>query len=243
MNQRSRLFCQADIWQSHEPSPAEPLRSSLSNLLLVLGEDPAWRDLEQEVGCVEVSSGTNLFEDPAPFIACRFLVSGQLRAYLQVPDGRQLTLFRLVPGDICLSRFDGGPGFNDADVGLVSETNVTLLNVSQTSFDSLFATSAVFRRIVLGGVFRQLQDLTLLIGRTTFNDLQCRLAVCLSKLFEHSRNRRIYVTHQDLAQEIGTSREVISRVLGRMEVAGAIALSRGCIDLLSRDRLESCCDT
>ena len=77
-----------------------------------------------------------------------------------------------------------------------------------------------------------------MIQNTAFNHLNMRLACMLGSLFERNQGPVLKITHQDLAHELGTTREVISRILKEFERQNCVNLSRGQIELASAEGLE-----
>jgi CRP/FNR family transcriptional regulator len=72
-----------------------------------------------------------------------------------------------------------------------------------------------------------------LVSELSFQQLDLRLAGLLEKLSQHRATRRLAITHQEIANELGTTREVVSRLLKEFELMGQISLGRGSIELLS----------
>lgn len=173
--------------------------------------------------------------------ACRgFLLPyrGSIRVQQASAEGREVVLYRVQPGEICIlaltSLLDGVSYSAEA----VSETEVHGLNIPLRHFERALAESDVFRRYVLATMARRLRGLAGMVEEVLFQRLDNRLACLLYQLFEQQRADSIDVTHQALAAELGTTREVVSRLLKDIEQrVGCIRLRRGRIDLLSRDEL------
>ena len=81
--------------------------------------------------------------------------------------------------------------------------------------------------------------MTALTAAAVFDNLDLRLACFLGRMFERSNNQPLKLTHEDIARELGTSREVISRILKQFEHQGCIRLARGMIDLVALQELQA----
>ena len=107
------------------------------------------------------------------------------------------------------------------------------------SFQSALDKSAQFRRFVFDGFASRLTNVIRKIEQIVFASIDARLAAALLSLDARGEDR---ITHQDLATELGTAREVISRHLKQLERDGSVALGRGRVRVLDRQRLQSVAD-
>ena len=203
----------------------------------VLCQDDEWLKFVACLKQCSIPAGASLSRNQKMHGCHIMLLSGTVRYYLQAPNGRQLTLYRTIPGDLCihsLSRFFSSSGL---DVEAVTDTRVTVMGIPTADFDHFFSISESFRNYILGSILKHVQALTNLVNQTTFGELCGRLANRLIELFELRDTIRLKITHQQLAHEIGSTREVVSRILEEFKHSGSIELSRNCIELVSRERL------
>ena len=200
--------------------------------------DPAWLRTLQHASDVEVPAETVLM--------CRgdkcsgFLLPwrGTIRVQHTSEDGREAVLYRVEAGDICIlaltSLLDGA----DYSAEAVTETCVKGVSIPLEHFNYALDHSPVFRNYVFGVMARRLRTLCSLVGQVMFRRLDNRMACLLYQLFSRSSAPVINMTHQELAHELGSSREVVSRLLKDLEKrVGCIALHRGRIELLSLEKL------
>jgi len=168
----------------------------------------------------EVPAGTVLFTESAACAGFPLLISGEVRVYRSSAEGRQLELYRVVPGDLCLvssaSLFRSQPMTASA----VATKPTRMLLIPPRLFERWLEQPA-FRNFVMAMYADRLADLTILIDAIAFQRLDQRLAAALL-----GRGRDLAVTHQALADELGTVREIITRLLRRFERDGWIELSR-----------------
>jgi CRP/FNR family transcriptional regulator len=108
----------------------------------------------------------------------------------------------------------------------------------EADFNILMNSSEVFRHHVVTTLTNRLCESMCLIQTTAFDNLNMRLACMLGSLFERNKTNTLKITHQELAHELGTTREVISRILKQFERQDCIKLSRGAIDIASPEGLE-----
>ena len=105
------------------------------------------------------------------------------------------------------------------------------------SFHRALSQSEGFRNLILSTLAQRLNGMMQLVERVTFQGLDLRLACLLGQHFRQRNIARLPITHQELAGELGTTREVISRLLKEFERMGCIKLYRGQIELVSPDAL------
>ena len=106
----------------------------------------------------------------------------------------------------------------------VAETDVHAWLIPTPAFERLLGESGEFRRVVLKNYAERVADLVIVIQETLFHGVPKRLA---RLLIESARDGVVATTHQAIAVELGTAREVVSRVLQRMEREGAVSSERG----------------
>lgn len=175
---------------------------------------------EQAGTAISVPAGTVLFSESAPCQGFPLLLEGEVRVSRPSPDGRTLELYRLAPGEMCLvssaSLFRTQPLVAQA----VATRPTRLLMVPPPVFRSWLPHPG-FRDFVLGLFAERMADLASLIDAVAFQRLDRRLAAALL-----GHGPELAVTHQDLADVLGTVREMVTRLLRRFEREGWIELSR-----------------
>lgn len=176
---------------------------------------------------MRVPRGAQLF---APGVQCSgfpLILAGEARVFRMAPSGRQLEMYRLTPGEICLvssaSLFSGEALSAYAEM----QTDGVLWMIRPGLFEDWLQRVPAFRRLVLAQFATRMADLTALIDALAFHRLDQRLAQALL-----GQGPRVLSTHQQLADRLGTAREIVTRLLKRFEAAGWVALSRERIDIL-----------
>jgi len=187
---------------------------------------------------VRIPIGKRLFRESEHCKSFMWLLDGSVRVFKNSSGGREITLYRVDPGELCvlsLQSLLSGEGFQ---AEAVAETELFGLSLSQPDFDKALEDSSVFRRYILKFLSQRISDVVQLVSEVTFQRLELRLSCILGQLFERSGNQPLSITHAQLARELGTTREVISRILKELEYQDCIVLSRGEISLVSRESLE-----
>jgi CRP/FNR family transcriptional regulator len=161
--------------------------------------------------------------------------SGRIRVSLTADTGREVVLYRLGAGDSCLLTTSALLCDETMLAEAVAETDVEARLVPVPTFERLIAEDAAFRRAVLRNYAERVGDLVVVIQDVMFHALPERLA---RHLLARARDGVIETTHQAIASELGTAREVVTRVLHRFEREGLIRAERGQIHILDAGALR-----
>ena len=181
--------------------------------------------LAQQAQAVQVPAGTLLFEEGAPCRGFPLVLSGAVRVARGAANGRSLELYRVTPGELCVASTTCLFG-QHALVAHGETTEPTeLVLLSPAGFERWVAFEP-FRRFVFGVFADRLAELMALAEAVAFQRLDQRLAAALL-----GHGSTLKLTHQALADELGTAREMVTRLLKRFEQAGWVALGRERIEL------------
>ena len=181
-----------------------------------------------------VSAGAVLFDEHQPCQGFPLVLDGEVRVMRASADGRSLELYRVTPGELCLV----------SSACLFSATPLTARGTATRPTTLMLLTPAMFRAGLDDAPFRddvlalfaqRMADLTALVDAVAFHRLDARLAAAL---LGHGAD--LAVTHQALADELGTVREMVTRLLRRFERDGWVALSREHIRILDSAALRRC---
>ena len=193
---------------------------------------PSQAELNPTLAPLAVPAGTVLFSENSPCRGFPLVLAGEVKVSRSSGDGRSLELYRVVPGELCLvssaSLFRAQPL---SAHGVTTQAS-TLILVPPDIFQ-LWLETALFRNEVLGLFADRMADLTSLVDAVAFHKLDRRLA---SALLGHGS--QLAITHQALADELGTVREIVSRLLRRFEREGWVALGREQIQITNSAALR-----
>jgi CRP/FNR family transcriptional regulator len=182
---------------------------------------------------LQVPKGQLLFEEGAPCQGFPMVLTGEIRVARGTPHGRTLELYRIGPGDLCVTSTSAlfGQMLQAAHGITVAPTELVVL--APQAFERWTAFEP-FRRFVFGVFADRLAELMSLAEAVAFQRLDQRLA---SALLGHGQV--VQGTHQALADELGTVREIVTRLLKRFERAGWVAIGRERVEIVDAQALRS----
>jgi CRP/FNR family transcriptional regulator len=204
-----------DLWENHFPQFFE-------------SGDPGMKRLMNAAKKVDIPAGQQVFY---PGGACEnylLMLDGNVKAQLISENGREIMLYHVLPGDSCVLTtsclLSGEPYPAEA----VTEQNSTAFVISGKVFHQSLNESVFFRQFVFNNFALRLSKIINRIEQVIFEPVENRL----SKLLLAYNKKQIEKTHQELAAELGTAREVVSRHLKNFEGQGWIMLRRGTIEII-----------
>ncbi|MDQ8735016.1 Crp/Fnr family transcriptional regulator [Paenibacillus sp. LHD-38] len=168
-----------------------------------------------------------------------FIVSGWIRVYKISPSGREITLYRVQSGECCVLMMASilGEMEYEASVSIEAETEVLLLPVEL--FKDWMAAFKPIRQFIYKQIIERMTGVTVLLENVAFNSVPSRIADYLISKSTFPLPSSLRITHEQLAVEIGTSREVVSRILKNFANKGAVSLSRGHITIMNHGILKT----
>ena len=212
--------------QSLAPATLLGLYPSLKTL------DPA----EIEVLCrpeavLQAPAGAELFSERQPCSGFPLLLSGSIKVVKSAPSGRELLLYRVAPGGSCVISSSCLLGHTSYTARGIAEMPLQMLMLPAIRFESLMASSASFRDFVFHLLADRLAELMQLVEEVAFQRLDQRLAKLLL-----GKSDPILLSHQALAEELGSVREIVSRLLKAFSEQGLVILGREQISVSDRCR-------
>ena len=231
-----------DSGAKHDRAPASaapPWAAALAVLYAGLDADPPaqWhRDLAALAPPIEVAAGTLLFDAGAPCPGFPLVLAGEVRVARGDPHGREIELYRVTPGEVCVVSMTCLFAGSNASAHGVASRDSRLLLVPPPMF-LRWCAHEPFRRYVFGVLAERLADLMALAEAVAFRRMDQRLAAALL-----GHGHMLRQTHQQLADDIGTVREIVTRLLKRFEEAGWVSLSRERITLVDAHALRTLAD-
>jgi len=226
---------------SHSAVPAgdhhalSPLAARIAATFPTLASAPA-ATLERIAGASlhrKVAAGTVMFSERSPCAGFPLVLAGSVRVLQRYPNGRELQLYRVKPGESCLLSGSCLLGSSDYDATGIAETDVELLVLPAAEFHALIGADEVFRRHVFALFGERLASLMQTVEAIAWQKLDRRLAALLLQ----RGGDEINATHQALADELGSVREMVTRVLRSFEDRGWVELGRERIRIVDRPAL------
>lgn len=199
--------------------------------------DAAWLEAAGAAQRHSMGAGRRMFSDHALNSNFLIVLRGRIQVY-KSEHGREVAFYRLKAGDVCLfnvvSQLFGNPFYR---VTAITETETELASIPPEHFEHAFLNSSGFRRYIVTSLVQRLTDMMQLLEGIVFQRLDVRLAQLLLSRPCDSEGR-VCVTHSDIARELGSSREVVSRLLKEFEHKGWISLARGEIHVQKFEELR-----
>jgi len=179
-----------------------------------------------------VPAGTPMFGEGSPCRQFPLVLEGSIRV-AKCSEGRELQLYRVAPGESCVLTSGCLVGGRDYPATGVVERDARLVVLPKAVFDELMTAHEPFRHYVFSLFAERLADLMALVEAVAFHKLDRRLAAALL-----GRGRVVSLTHQQLADELGSVREIVTRVLRGFADQGFIRSNRGAVEVLDAAALR-----
>ena len=190
--------------------------------------------LSKTARIVEAPIGTIGYREGGTCGAYVMRLAGQSRVYKMSTSGREILLYRVHAGETCVITTTCLLGNSNYPASTIVEEPIRDVIIPSAAFNQLMIDSKVFRTFVMTNYGALISDLIVLLDEVAFHSLDARLA----KLLLDTGSATISRTHQLMADELGTAREVVSRQLKRFEQKGWVQLGRGHVEISNRTKLE-----
>ena len=199
-------------------------------------EETAKTKLSQFARIVEAPVGTIGYREADPCNAYVMRLAGRSRVYKISESGREILLYRVAAGETCVLTTTCLLGRSRYPASTVVEEPIRDVIIPAATFHELMVESDIFRRFVMSNYGDLISDLIVLVDEVAFHGLDARLAKQL--LADSGNSVLVERTHQQLADELGTAREVVSRQLKNLENQDLLSLGRGRIEIADKGALE-----
>lgn len=183
---------------------------------------------------IDLPAGSQVFAEHQPCQGFPLLIEGSIKVVKLASSGRELMLYRVEPGGSCIISSACLLGRSDYNARGIAETPLRLLILPTASFNRLLAEHASFRGFVFHLFAERIGELMQLVEEVAFTRLDQRLA----KRILASPQSVLNITHQQLALDLGSVREIISRLLKGFAAQGLVSLGREQVTILDRDGLQ-----
>lgn len=183
---------------------------------------------------VNFKAGMRLFEPNNPCQIMPLVTQGKIRVFSESDNGRELTLYRVDQEQLCILSISCLLGNDRYPASAIAETDVIGIAIAKAAFLQLIAQEASFRTHVFNSFAERITELMLLLDAVTFKKLDQRLV-----LFILDKGPTIEASHREIADELGSVREIVSRLLKQFEEKGWLSLSRKQISVLDPNQLQA----
>ncbi|MBI4808049.1 MAG: Crp/Fnr family transcriptional regulator [Nitrosomonadales bacterium] len=180
-----------------------------------------------------IPAGAIIFDENQPCQGFPMLLSGSIRVIKSSPNGRELQLYRVSPGESCILTSSCLLGHTRYQARGIAEQALEMVLLPAPSFHTLLGEHASFRNYVFHLFSDRLTDLMQLVSAVAFQKLDQRLAALLI-----AKPSPLHTTHQALADELGSAREMVSRLLKGFAEQGWVKLAREQIEVTDAAALK-----
>ncbi|MFD2286797.1 helix-turn-helix domain-containing protein [Pedobacter petrophilus] len=176
-------------------------------------------------------AGTVMMQPNSYVRSIPIVLSGSMRVMREDEDGREVLLYYIKPGESCIMSFLAGIHEDTSKVKLMVEEDAQILLIPVTKASEWVKTYPEWADFIFKLYHKRFEELLDVINAVAFQKLDDRIVKLLKTKAGVYQSNEIQVTHQQLAEELGTTREVISRLLKQMERQKMITLSRNKITI------------
>ncbi|MDH4121160.1 MAG: Crp/Fnr family transcriptional regulator [Deltaproteobacteria bacterium] len=189
----------------------------------------------------KATKGTILYEQGFPCDIVPFFLHGSVRVFKLGESGREITLFRAGPGESCILSTSCGISGASYPAIAEAEDDVDYVAVPVMVFREHMKNHPSLQNFMCEMLSSRLADMMLVVEEVAFRRVDLRLAERLLSGTAPGRSQDVETTHAQLAVDLGTAREVISRILKDFEREGYVTLGRGHIQVTDRQGLLEFC--
>lgn len=191
----------------------------------------------------EIKKGTVIHNGNADCTGLLLVKSGQLRAYILSDEGREITIYRLFDQDICL--FSASCMLRSAqfDITIEAEKDTGLWVIPAETYRSIMERSAPLSNYTNEIMAARFSEVMWLVEQIMWKSMDKRVAAFLLEESAIEGTDRLPITHETIANHLGTHREVVTRMLRYLQGEGMIKLARGAVELLDEKKLTALRDT
>ncbi len=164
--------------------------------------------------------------------------TGSIRVYMLSEDGREITLYRLYEGDVCVLSASCALNQITFDISIDSVAETEILQIDAGAFSKVFNENIYLENYAYKMTTERFSDVMWAIQQILFMSFDKRLAIFLIDESLKNKSDEIKMTHEQIAKLMGSAREVVSRMLKYFSTEGYVELSRGGVKLLNKSKLR-----
>jgi CRP/FNR family transcriptional regulator len=193
--------------------------------------DELRNELQSKGHLKQFETGEVILKENSNIKSIPIILSGSLKVSREDQTGKELLLYYVKPGESCVMSFFGGLHHDTSKVKAIAEEPTEILFISVEDSNEWLKKFPGWIDFIFLLYHKRFEELLEVVNEIAFQKIDERILLLLQKKTKLSGQKDIITTHQQIADELGTSREVVSRLLKQMEGEGKIALSRNKITL------------
>lgn len=196
------------------------------------------KNLDRAVSKAQFKKGVSLRSKDSECLGVLLVLLGSLRAYIQGEDGREVTLYRLGPGELCILSASCVLNSLSFDVSIDSDKDTEVFKINLGVFDDLVKHNVWVENFSYKSAVERFSDVMWAMEQVLFMRFDKRLSIFLLDESAANKSDELTATHEEIAKYVGSAREVVSRMLKNFETQGIVKLSRGSILITDKTKLK-----
>ncbi len=221
------------------PTKEKELDSFYQTFSFLLDADKEIKDqVLNHVTVAPIQKGNIIFNEGDECRQMAFILSGIVRVYKTAESGREITLYRLRSGDTCILTASCILSHANFPAIAIAEEDVEAALIPSHIFSNWINTYEVWRNYTFNLLSHRFSEIMAVLEEVAFRRLDIRIAKLILKLSANKQDD-VKIKHQDIAMELGSSREVVSRILEQFAYENILVLKRGSIMIQDIDKLKS----
>lgn len=200
---------------------------------------PAQQDkISNSLICRKAEKGTVIHNGSSDCTGLLFIKSGQLRAYILSDEGREITIYRLFDRDMCLLSASCIMRSIQFEITIETEKDTDFWIIPAEIYKQIMEESAALANYTNEIMAARFSEVMWLIEQILWKSLDKRVASFLLEESVIQNSNKLKITHEVIANHLGTHREVITRMLHYLQSEKMVALNRGTIEIINRKKLS-----
>lgn len=198
--------------------------------------------LQQSAQTKKMKKGDMLVQGGGECFGLVIVETGQLRAFINSENGKEITLYRLLFGDICILSASCMLRSINFDISIEAEKDCQLVIIPNAVYEKLNQENMDIKQYTLDLVTMRFSEVMWVMEQLVFSSLGQRLASFLLEQSIREGNPVLTITHETIARNLGSAREVITRLLKQFQGDGIVRLSRSEIEIIDQEKLQEMAD-
>jgi len=188
--------------------------------------------IESESKLMEIQNDVTILNIGDYIKVVPLVIEGRIKVMRNDESGKEILLYYINPGESCALSIAAGLNNKKSAAYAVTNNNTKLLAIPIDKLDSMIKVYPYLNKFVLELFHKRFNELIDFIDAISFKNVDTRLIKYLEKRQTPENKNYIYTTHKQIAEELGTAREVVSRLLKQLEKEGKLKNHRGMIEII-----------
>ncbi len=201
-------------------------------------DDRTYKEFLNQAIHIQLNKGSCIFEQGDNCTHLALMLRGTTKIYTLAETGREITLYRIEAGQSCILTASCIQSSNPFPAFATCESNIEAILIPSNYLQKWLEESATWRHYIFGLISQRMSSVISLVEEVAFNKLDQRIARLLIQYQNKRSSPTIHITHHEIASELGTSREVVSRILMDFQSSRLVNLTRGSIVVLNFNEIK-----